>query len=35
LFEKLGIDNVVALAHLANRHGLTEAGTRAVEKADG
>lgn len=35
LFEKLGIDNVVALAHLANRHGLTEAGTRAAQKADG
>jgi len=27
LFEKLNIDNVVALAHLANTHGVTEAGT--------
>lgn len=35
LFEKLSIDNVVALAHLANRHGLTEASSAyAVEKAD-
>lgn len=36
LFEKLGIDNVVALAHLASQHGLTEDGAaRAVAKADG
>lgn len=28
LFEKLNIDNVVALAHLANMHGLTEASAR-------
>jgi DNA-binding NarL/FixJ family response regulator len=27
LFEKLGIDNVVALAHLANVHGLMDAGS--------
>ena len=34
LFEKLNIDNVVALAHLANRHGLTETGhARALEQA--
>jgi len=35
LFEKLGIDNVVALAHLAHRHGLTEAGARSLEQAGG
>ncbi len=28
LFEKLNIDNVVALAHLANMHGVTEASGR-------
>ena len=33
LFEKLNIDNVVALAHLANMHGLTEAGARPIAKA--
>jgi two-component system, NarL family, invasion response regulator UvrY len=34
LFEKLNIDNVVALAHLANQHGLTEPGTsRPLAKA--
>ena len=35
LFEKLGIDNVVALAHLAHRHGLTETGARTLEQAGG
>jgi DNA-binding NarL/FixJ family response regulator len=29
LFEKLNIDNVVALAQLATMHGLTEAGARS------
>jgi two-component system invasion response regulator UvrY len=33
LFEKLNIDNVVALAHLANMHGLTEAGARSTVPA--
>jgi len=30
LFEKLGVDNVVALAHLANVHGLTAKGVLAI-----
>ena len=30
LFEKLGIENVVALAHLANVHGLTAKGVLAT-----
>jgi DNA-binding NarL/FixJ family response regulator len=30
LFDKLGIDNTVALAHLAHRHGLSDARPRAV-----
>jgi len=33
LFEKLNIDNVVALARLANMHGLTEAGARTATPA--
>jgi two-component system invasion response regulator UvrY len=33
LFEKLDIDNVIALAHLANTHGLTEAGTHSKVRA--
>jgi two-component system, NarL family, invasion response regulator UvrY len=32
LFEKLAIDNVVALAHLANLHGLTQLGARLVQQ---
>ena len=33
LFEKLDIDNVIALAHLANTHGLTEAGAHSKVRA--
>jgi two-component system invasion response regulator UvrY len=33
LFEKLNIDNVIALAHLANTHGLTEAGAHSKVRA--
>jgi DNA-binding NarL/FixJ family response regulator len=33
LFEKLNIDNVIALAHLANTHGLTEVGSRSIVPA--
>jgi two-component system, NarL family, invasion response regulator UvrY len=33
LFEKLNIENVVALANLMNLHGLTESGSRAVAPA--
>jgi two-component system invasion response regulator UvrY len=33
LFEKLNIDNIVALAHLASMHGLTEAGARSTAHA--
>jgi two-component system, NarL family, invasion response regulator UvrY len=33
LFEKLAIDNVVALANLANMHGLTESGARPTAHA--
>ena len=30
LFEKLGVDNVVALAHLANAHGLLDPAAKSV-----
>lgn len=30
LFEKLGVDNVVALAHLANAHGLLDPGAKST-----
>ncbi|HEX6832940.1 MAG TPA: response regulator [Rudaea sp.] len=33
MFEKLGVDNVVALAHLATRHGLTEVTEPARQSA--
>ena len=33
LFEKLNVDNVVTLAHLASMHGLMDAGSRMPASA--